>query len=352
MSLPTSPGHTSPANACGPYDVIVTRDGLVEARHRVHAVVVEGNGTVREAVGDPSIRTWWRSCAKPFQVLPFVRDGGLEAMGWGEAELALACASHGGEPEHVALAGRMLAAVGVGEEALACGAHEPLAERGARLLREGGTVPTRLYNNCSGKHAAMLARARTLGAPLAGYHLAGHRVQQDARATVAHWCGMAEAEMAVGTDGCGVRVFGLPVQAMALGYARLAEASHCADPSAARIIRAMTTHPFLVGGTGRFDTLVMEATAGRVVCKVGAEGVHSAAIIDAGIGLALKVEDGHPRAQVPAMLALLAAHGAFPGGLPAELEEVARQPVRNTRGEQVGVVRVAPLALGAAVGPP
>lgn len=341
-SLATAP----PVPDAGPYDVVVTRHGLVEARHRVHAVVVEGNGVVREAVGDPARRTWWRSCAKPFQVMPFVREGGMEAMGWGDEELALACASHGGEPEHVALAARMLAAVGVGEEALACGAHEPLADRGARLLREAEAVPTRLHNNCSGKHAAMLARARLLGAPLAGYHEAAHPVQRDARATVAHWCALDEDEVLVGGDGCGVRVFGLPLRAMALGYARLAEASHCADPVAARILRAMTGHPFLVGGTDRFDTLVMAATAGRVVCKVGAEGVHAAAIIDAGIGLALKVEDGHPRAQVPAMLALLAAHGAFPDGIPDSLRGVALHPVCDTRGEQVGVVRVAALALG------
>ncbi|MBU6365211.1 MAG: asparaginase [Gemmatimonadetes bacterium] len=348
--------HPSPSAlavpAAGPYDVIVTRDGLVEARHRVHAVVVEGNGTVRQAVGDPARRTWWRSCAKPFQVMPLVREGGFEALGWGDEELALACASHGGEPEHVALAARMLGTVGLDERALACGAHEPLAERGARLLREAGAMPTRLHNNCSGKHAAMLARAGRLGAPLAGYHEAGHPVQRDALAEVAHWCDLPEAEVQVGTDGCGVRVFGLPLQAMAVGYARLAEASLCADPVAARILRAMTTHPFLVGGTDRFDTLVMQATGGRVVCKVGAEGVHSAAIIDVGIGLALKVEDGHPRAQYPAMLALLSAHGAFPDGLPPALQEVAAQAVRNTRGERVGTVRVASLGLGDAVADP
>jgi len=341
---PTS--FATAARAPGRYDVVVTRSGVVESHHRVHVAVVQGNGTVVEQAGDPTRRTWWRSCAKPFQVMALVRDGGLEAMGWGEEELALACASHGGEPEHVALAGRMLTSLGVGEEALACGPHEPLSERGAEQLRVAGAAPTRLHNNCSGKHAAMLARARMLGAPLAGYHHREHPVQQEALGTVAQWCGVSPASLAVGTDGCGVRVFGLPLLAMATGYARLAEASHCADPVAARILGAMTAHPFLVGGTGRFDTEVMRAGGGRVVCKVGAEGVHSAAILDAGIGIAIKVEDGHPRAQYPAMLAVLEAHGAFPQGVPPALQGVARRVVHDTRDLPVGMIRVAALAMG------
>ena len=337
-----------PADALAPgrYDVVVTRSGVVESHHRVHVAVVQGNGTVLDQAGDPARRTWWRSCAKPFQVMALVRDGGLEAMGWGEEELALACASHGGEPEHVAVAARMLAAVGVGEEALACGPHEPLAERGAELLRIDGASPTRLHNNCSGKHAAMLARAQRLGAPLAGYDHREHPVQREALQAVAHWCGLSPADVAVGTDGCGVCVFGLPLLAMATGYARLAEASHCADPVAARIVGAMTAHPFLVGGTGRFDTEVLRAGGGRVVCKVGAEGVHAAAILDAGIGIAIKVEDGHARAQVPAMLAVLEAHGAFPEGLPPTLQRYAQRAVLDTRDLPVGVIRVEARAMG------
>jgi L-asparaginase II len=344
--MPTQPLNPADALAPGRYDVVVTRSAVVESHHRVHVAVVQGNGTVLDQAGDPTRRTWWRSCAKPFQVMALVRDGGLEAMGWGEEELALACASHGGEPEHVAVAARMLADVGVGEEALACGPHEPLAERGAELLRVAGVSPTRLHNNCSGKHAAMLARAQRLGAPLAGYHLREHPVQQEALQAVAHWCGMPPADVAVGTDGCGVGVFGLPLLAMATGYARLAEASYSADPVSARIVGAMTAHPFLVGGTGRFDTEVMRAGGGRVVCKVGAEGVHSAAILDAGIGIAIKVEDGHARAQVPAMLAVLEAHGAFPEGVPPTLHRYARRAVRDTRGLSVGVIRVDARAMG------
>ena len=201
----------------------------MESRHRVHAAVVDANGTLLEGVRNPHIATWWRSCAKPFQVMPLVRSGGLERLGWGESQLALACASHGGEPEHVALAQSMLAGIGLEEGDLACGAHEPLASRGARLLRESGARLTRLHNNCSGKHAAMLARAVLLGEPTSGYEDAAHAVQRAAHDTVATWSGMTPEQLGVGVDGCGVTVFSLPLANMALSYARLAHASTHGD---------------------------------------------------------------------------------------------------------------------------
>src|SRR4051812_39409609 len=144
-------------------DVIVTRGALVESRHRVHAAVVNASGTPVAMARDSSIVTHWRSCAKPFQIMPLIESGGFDSLAWGDDELALACASHGGEPEHVKIAERMLSAIGLEEGDLACGPHEPLSSRGAKLLREAGERPTRLHNNCSGKHAAMLACAHTSG---------------------------------------------------------------------------------------------------------------------------------------------------------------------------------------------
>lgn len=329
------------------FDVVVTRGGTVESRHRVHAAVVDANATLLEGVRDPHIATWWRSCAKPFQVMPLVRSGGLERLGWGASQLALACASHGGEPEHVALAESMLAGIGLEEGDLACGAHEPLASRGARLLRESGARLTRLHNNCSGKHAAMLARAVLLGEPTSGYEDAAHAVQRSAHDTVATWAGMTPEQLGVGVDGCGVTVFSLPLANMALSYARLAHASTHGDEPSRRILTAMTSQPFLVGGSDRFDTRLMEAVGGNVVCKVGAEGVHTFAIIDRGIGFALKVEDGSQRAQFVAVLAMLAEYDGLPSPLPESLREAAVRVVRNTRGEQVGEVFVSRAPLGA-----
>ncbi len=328
-------------------DVVITRGGTVESRHRVHAAVVDATGTLLEAARDPHTDTWWRSCAKPFQVMPLVRSGGMEQLGWGVSQLALACASHGGEPEHVSLAESMLAGIGLEEGDLACGAHEPLSARGARLLRDSGDRLTRLHNNCSGKHAAMLARALLLGEPTAGYEQASHAVQRAAHDTVALWAGMSPAQLGVAVDGCGVTVFSLPLANMALSYARLAHASTHGDEPSRRIVQAMTSQPFLVGGSDRFDTRLMEAVGGNVVCKVGAEGVHTFAIIDRGLGFALKVEDGSQRAQFVAVLALLAEYDGLPLPLPESLRDVAVRVVRNTRGEQVGEVFVSEAPLGA-----
>ncbi len=321
-------------------DVVVTRAGVVESRHRVHAAVVRADGMRVAQSRNPELHTWWRSCAKPFQALPMLRDGSFDALGWGDEELALACASHGSEPEHVAVATRMLHSVGLSESDLACFPHEPLTARGAELLREAGAAPTRLHSNCSGKHAAMLARAVKRGWPIVGYNESSHQVQDDAWQCVAEWSGVVAPDIARGVDGCGVTVFALPLYNMALAYARLALAARDGDPMPARIVRAMTTHAFLVGGTGRFDTLLMQAGGGNIIAKVGAEGVHSVGLLDQGLGIAVKVEDGAPRAQYPAVLACLQALGALPPRLPEELASIAVCSLRNTRDEIVGRVFV------------
>ena len=333
-------------------DVVVTRGDLVESRHRVHAAVVNANGHLLVSARDPQLVTWWRSCAKPFQALPMVDGGFVDMLGWGADELALACASHGGEPEHVALASSMLESIGLEEGDLACGAHEPLAGRGVRALRESGARATRLHNNCSGKHAAMLARAVLEKWPTQGYERHDHPVQRIARDSVAAWTGLQAESIPLAVDGCGVTVFGLPLANMALSYARLAAAATRGEPGPARVVSAMTGYPFLVGGTDRFDTLLMSACSGRVLCKIGAEGVHTLAIVERGIGIALKVEDGAARAQYPAVLALLNALGELPAELPDALRALVGKQVRNTRGEVVGEVRVSALDVGARVDAP
>jgi L-asparaginase II len=287
---------------------------------------------------DPELVSFWRSCAKPFQAMALLASGGFDSLGWTADDLALACASHGGEPEHVAVAERMLASIGLEEGDLACGPHEPLSARGARLLRESGGRATRLHNNCSGKHAAMLALAQTRGWSLHGYERIEHPVQQAALDSVARWTGTARGELRLASDGCAVVVFGLPLQNMARAYARLASAAADGDDLATRVVDAMREHPFLVGGTDRFDTVLLEETDGRVLAKVGAEGVHSVALLDQGIGAAIKVEDGAQRAQYAAVLQLLHELDALPDPLPFRLAEFLHKPVRNTRGEVVGAV--------------
>ncbi len=321
-------------------DVVVTRGNAVESLHRVHAAVVDACDRLSGSAGNPDLNTWWRSCAKPFQIIPLIESGGFDALGWGDEELALACASHGGEPEHVAIVDRMLEALELEEGDLACGPLEPLSPRGAKIARDSGIRIRRTHNNCSGKHVAMLALARHMGWPINGYERPEHPVQQAMLNQVALWSDSRPSQIGVAVDGCGVVVFGLSLERMARTYARLGAAAARGEEIPSRITRAMTGNAFLIGGTDRFDSAVIEETNGGVIAKVGAEGVHCAVVTDGGIGVALKVEDGNPRAQHPALVRLLADLGGLPDPVPPRLADYLSKPVRNSRGEIVGETRI------------
>ena len=342
MSAPARPSAPARRTARFDLDVVATRGAILESRHRVHAAVVDSAGELVASAGDPRLVTAWRSCAKPMQAASFVAAGILDAVGWGNDELALACASHAGEPEHVAIAAHMLESIGLEEGDLACGPHEPLSKRGSKLLRESGLHPTRLHNNCSGKHAAMLAHAVRTSEGTLGYQRAEHSVQQAALAMVSRWTGVAAHKVLVGVDGCGVTTFGLPLEAMAMAFARFAAAAERGDEVPSRIVGAMRSRPFLVGGTDRFDTVLLEETEGAAIAKVGAEGMHSVAVPQRGLGIAIKVEDGSQRAQHAAVIRLLQFLRVLAEDLPARLAAFARSPVVNTRGETVG--ELAPIA--------
>jgi len=320
-------------------DVVATRGAEVESRHRVHAAVVGDADAVLATSHNPATVSSWRSCAKPFQIMPLLQAGGFDELHWGDDQLALSCASHGGEPEHVALAQNMLNDIGLEEGDLACGPHDPLSSRGMKLLRDSGARLSRLHNNCSGKHAAMLARAQTAGWPTYGYERREHQVQRHCLDVCAAWAGLAPEDIGQAIDGCGVVAFALPLENMARAWSRLARATRDRDALPSRIVHAMTTRPFLVGGTDRFDTVLMEETQGRVVAKIGAEGVHCVGVPERGIGFAVKVDDGAQRAQFPAVLRVLQLLEVLPSTLPPRLEEFLRRPIRNTRGETVGEVR-------------
>jgi L-asparaginase II len=322
-------------------DVVATRGGLAESRHRVHAAVVGEGDRLIGAARQPGHNTFWRSCAKPFQVMPFIQAGGLDELGWGPDQVAIACASHGGEPEHIALVERMLCDIGREEGDLACGPHEPLSQRGAKLVRECGARLSRLHNNCSGKHAAMLARAEITGWPSLTYDRLEHPVQQAVLAYMVKWTDLAPPEMLLAIDGCGVVVFGGPLECLARAYARLGRAYAAGDDIPRIVVSAMVSHPFLVGGSDRFDSVLMEETEGRVLSKVGTEGTHALAVPELGIGIAIKSEDGAQRAQFPAALRILQRFEVLPMELSPRLTEFLRRPVRNSRGEEVGEVLLA-----------
>lgn len=319
-------------------DVAVTRGEGTESEHRVHAAVVGDGDELLGTARDASTFTYWRSCAKPFQVIPFLSSGGFDALGWGDEQLAVSCASHGGEPEHVAIIERMLHDIGMEEGDLACGPHDPSSQRGAKIVRESGDRATRIHNNCSGKHSAMLAMAHQKGWSTRGYENKDHEVQRGILHEIALWTGVPCGKITQAVDGCGVVVFGMTLERMARAYSRFAVAAARGEEYPRRVVGAMAAHPFLVGGTDRFDSALIDETKGKVVSKVGAEGVHCAMLPERGIGVAVKVEDGAQRAQVPALLRLLQEIEALPDPLPARLAEWIHKPVKNTRGESVGEV--------------
>jgi L-asparaginase II len=293
--------------------------------------------------GDAGGIVWWRSSAKPFQAMPLAEDGVADRFGFGDEELALACASHSSEPRHLEIVDRMLARAGVSEADLACGPHPPLSAGAHHEVLRAGTTLTPRWSNCSGKHAGMLALARHHGWPLASYVEASHPVQQRLLRSVEAWTGVPREQIALSVDGCATICYGLPLDAMARAWARFAVAP---EDAPRRLRAAMLAHPFLVAGTGRPCTEIMEAWPGQVIAKIGAEGVYGAAIPRLGLGVALKVEDGDMRASAVALAHLLAEiadrFGGGSGLRRAALPQSWTRPdIRNTRGAVVGEIRIA-----------
>jgi L-asparaginase II len=330
--------------------VEVRRGAITESRHRGHIAALDAEGNVVSYFGVPETVTYLRSSAKPLQAIPMLASGAAERFGFTDREVALACGSHSGEPVHTEIAAEMLRKIGLGPEALKCGVHEPYSLEVARKLRETGEQPNVLQNNCSGKHAAMLALAKHLGAPTENYDSPQNPVQLAIGRMISQFSGVPLEDLAVGVDGCGVPVFGITVKAMALAYVRLVSPPATFEKSirdaCARIIKAMTSLPELIGGTSdRLDTEIMRAAPNRLISKVGAEGVYTAGVLPCqewpeGLGLALKIEDGDDhRARPTVVVESLRQLGVLRD---EPLEAVSRYaffPVRNRRGDVVGEIR-------------
>jgi len=318
--------------------ILVERGGLLESEHRVHAVVCDGVGEALTGWGDPDRVTWMRSAVKPFQALPLVEDGVAEALHLSDEELAVACASHNGEPRHLEPVASLLRKAGLTEEALECGAHPPMGKVAARGLSRSGRDPRRIHNNCSGKHAGMLALATYHGWRTEGYRDPAHPVQLRMLAEMERWTGVPKDRIGTAVDGCGVVCFAVPLSAAARGLARFMAAGVRGE-GAGRIVDAMVGNPFLAAGSGRLCTKIMEVTAGRILVKAGAEGVYLAASRDGARALALKVEDGARRGAEAALMVLLEEMGLLSRGDLAALEPFSAPMVRNTLGEVVGRIR-------------
>ncbi len=336
--------HASSGYGADPVAVLVRRGDRIESTHRVAYAVVDAAGAVLHHEGDIRRPVFARSSVKPLQALPLIESGAAERFAVSEQELALACASHGGEPMHTEIVAAWLARLGLDPSALECGAHAPSHEATARQLVEQRRPPSPLHNNCSGKHAGMLTLALHLGAPVAGYIAPDHPVQQRISALLAAISGASLAPPAV--DGCGVPTHAMPLAGLAMAMARLADPGQ--DPGApgraeacARVRAAMAAHPLLVAGSGRACSLIMAAAPG-VLVKTGAEGVYVAALPERGLGLALKVADGAGRAAVVALMALLARLGALDPAADTALGDLAAPLLRNHAGTAVGRIEPAP----------
>ncbi|MBK8085917.1 MAG: asparaginase [Devosia sp.] len=321
-----------------------TRGDHVENRHRGALVVVDAAGSIVVALGDIDRPVFPRSAIKSMQALAMVRSGALGRFGLSDEELALACASHHGEDVHVEGVTHFLSHIGLGAEALECGAHAPSNARAREALRRAGREPSPLHNNCSGKHSGMLSVAQALGVDPHGYVERTHPVQVAVRDAIETVVGEPLSVDRCGVDGCSIPTWAAPLRAFARGFARMATGTDLpADLGAAarRIFDAATSHPLLVAGTGHLDTLVMEAFAGRVMQKGGAEGVQCGAIRDRGWGYALKIDDGNMLASQVAVASLLARLADPDAAQRAVLERFTRHTVRNVRGLSVGEMRPA-----------
>ena len=320
--------------------VEVLRGDVVEARHTVHVAVADAHGRVVARAGNGDGLTYYRSAAKPFQALPLVEEGVVRRFGISLPELALCCASHEGEPEHVATARSILSKIGVDEALIRCGSQLPFGANASQELLMLGGQAMPIHNNCSGKHAGMLALAVGMGWDPVDYHLPGHPVQDRMLREILRWTGLGETEVATGVDGCGVVCFAVPLFQIAKSFARFSVAA-ADNEGPAEIVRAMTTHPFMVGGTGRACTQVIEAAAGKAFVKLGAEGTYIGGIPASGLGFAIKVEDGGRRAVEVALVKVLEELGVLTEAAVTAISHHGNPIVYNTRGEAVGEIRPA-----------
>jgi len=324
-----------------PVLIEIERGGQVESLHRGAAVVVDGAGAVPLRIGDIDAPVFPRSAVKVMQAIPLLTSGAAQAFGFQARELALACSSHNGEPRHVELAVSMLSRAGLDPGALECGAHAPSFAPAARALILAGFEPSALHNNCSGKHAGMLAVARHLGEPVKGYVLPDHPVQKRVAQIMSELAGATVSAGRCAVDGCSVPTWALPLQAWARAFASMAVGGGVTTEYLAAghsLIAACMAEPAFVAGEKRFCTGVMEATNATVFVKTGAEGIFCAALPGRGLGIALKIDDGATRASEAAMAGLLSAlvpsHEAL-------FDRWTQRPVHSVAGATVGRVRLA-----------
>jgi len=330
-----------------PTVIEVTRGPLVESFHTGSLAIVSATSGVLLALGDVRRPVYPRSAIKALQALPLIESGAADHFGYGDAEIALACASHTGTTRHTEVADAMLKAANLAESDLGCGAHTPLGAKAAKELWHSGGEPTQLHNNCSGKHAGMLATSRHLGIPVEGYWHADHPMQQRVLAILNEVSGLSLGPDVMGFDGCSLPNWAMPLETMAAVFAKLVSGNGIGKAHAAafqRLMRACWAEPEMVAGPGRADSVVMANLPGRVFMKTGAEGVYCGGFPELGVGFALKIDDGATRASAGTAMTLI--EHVFP-----EAKGLMRRNIlKSWRGLEVGKIRTAPALQDALAG--
>ncbi|NHN83222.1 asparaginase [Acetobacter musti] len=322
----------------------VLRGERVESLHCGSVAVVDDTGGVVLALGDIETPVYPRSTTKALQALPLIETGAADHYGLTEPELALACASHGGEPEHVAIARQMLGRTGRDEGSLECGVHWPTNVAASRALAASGIEPCALHNNCSGKHAGFICTACAENIDPTGYIAPDHPVMRRVTQTLAEMTGVPHTDANRGPDGCSIPTYAIPLRALALAFARFGTGrTLSADraTAAGRLRQAVAAAPFMVSGTGGFDTLVMQELGTKAFTKIGAEGVLIASLPQAGLGIAIKCRDGALRGAEAAMASLLRRFGGADCAASPVLQSLTRKELRNWNGIHVGDIHAA-----------
>ena len=319
-----------------------TRAGHVENIHRADMAAVNCKGEVVASIGNENLPMFWRSAAKPFQALPFVKNGGLERYKITDEELALLVSSHSGEENHVSLVRGILSKLGLDESVLDCGVVRPMSGKAFKKLISAGEKVLPVHNPCSGKHSQIIALSMMLGIDYKGYTQPNHEAQKVIFKHVAMAARIPEEKLEIGIDGCGVPVFYLPIYNMSLAYARLSTPKLGNwgeyELAATKIRNAMSKYPQVLSGTGRIDLAVSEVTNGRIIAKIGADAVYCLAVKDGDLGITFKIEDGDYSAVNPMTIAVLKHLDLLTKDEAAELDKKFPPVLKNHRDEVIGTI--------------
>lgn len=325
-----------------PVLVELTRAGASESLHRGWIAVARGDGSLVTHVGDPERLTFARSAMKPFQAIPVVERGAVDRFGFGDAELSICCGSHKGEQRHRDTVRGMLERIGQPATALLGAIDTPWTFTQMKLAETGGETEQRLGQNCSGKHAGMIATCVASGYPLDTYDELDHPHQENIRTIVSRFWEVPEDGLIAGRDNCTLPAYAAPIRAISTGWAKIAEPSHAPEQHRSAITRvadAMGREPFMVAGTDTLNTILMEVTDGRILAKDGAEGVLCMAVRDKGLGITFKIEDGSFRSHGVIALRLLAELDALSTVEHNQLSKEFEESITSNRDHHVGDMR-------------